>query len=331
MDQQHPSPSRWAIVLAGGEGTRMQPLVHRWLGFNRPKQYCAFVGSRSMFQHTVDRAALVTAPERIVAVVGRDHRDEIQTQLQGRTIGQVIYQPRNCETAAGLFLPLTYIHARAPGATVVVFPSDHFIHPEDRFLAAVGRIAGLAETMPDRLVLLGVRPDRLEMEYGWILPGAALSSPEDAPVCEVHSFMEKPNRIQAAQAFRHGALWNTFVFAAQAELLWQVGTRCFPDVMRRFERLRSVIGRSQEAAVLDAIYKDMPAYNVSTTLLQQTAESAVVVELQDVLWSDWGQPARVAETLHRIGRRPAFPMECLDPPCSTRPQTGADPAPVVQP
>jgi mannose-1-phosphate guanylyltransferase len=182
--------------------------------------------------------------------------------------------------------------------------------------------------MPDRLVLLGVRPDRLEMEYGWILPGAALSSPEDAPVCEVHSFMEKPNRIQAAQAFRHGALWNTFVFAAQAELLWQVGTRCFPDVMRRFERLRSVIGQSQEAEVLDAIYKDMPAYNVSTTLLQQAAESAVVVELQDVLWSDWGQPARVAETLRRIGRharlsdgmpRPSFFHEASD---RRRPRAG---------
>ena len=149
MHQEQSLSSHWAIVLAGGEGTRMQPLVRRWLGFNRPKQYCAFVGSRSMFQHTVDRAALVTDPGRIVAVVGRDHRDEIMTQLQGRTIGQVIYQPRNCETAAGLFLPLTYIHARAPGATVVIFPSDHFIHPEDRFLAAVGRIADLAETMSD--------------------------------------------------------------------------------------------------------------------------------------------------------------------------------------
>ena len=83
--------------------------------------------------------------------------------------------------------------------------------------------------------------------------------------------------------------------------------------------------------MLDAIYEDMPAYNLSTTLLQQAAESAVVVELQDVLWSDWGQPARVAETLRRIGRRPAFPMVCLDPPVSTRPLTGADPAPVVQP
>lgn len=331
MDLNRPSSSRWTIVLAGGEGTRMQPLVRRWLGVNRPKQYCAFVGSRSMFQHTVDRAALVTAPERIVAVVGRDHRDEIMTQLQGRTIGQVIYQPRNCETAAGLFLPLTYIHARAPGATVVIFPSDHFIHPEDRFLTAVRRITDVAQDMPDRLVLLGIRPDRLEMEYGWIMPGASLSSTEDTPIREVHSFLEKPNRTQAVDALRHGALWNTFVFAARAELLWQVGMRCFPDLMLRFERLKSVIGQPQEAHVLNTIYEDMPAYNLSTTLLQQAAGSAVVIELQDVLWSDWGQPARVAETLSRIGRAPAFPMECLDHLFPPKPVAGAGPEPTVQP
>lgn len=177
MNQDLPSSSHWTIVLAGGEGTRMQPLVHRWLGMNRPKQYCAFVGSRSMFQHTVDRAALVTDPGRIVAVVAGDHRQEILTQLEGRTVGQVIYQPRNCETAAGVFLPLTYIHARAPEATVVIFPSDHFVHPEDRFLKAVCRICDVAQRMPDRLILLGIRPDQPEMEYGWILPGEPLSSP----------------------------------------------------------------------------------------------------------------------------------------------------------
>ncbi|MCS6289090.1 MAG: NTP transferase domain-containing protein [Nitrospira sp.] len=331
MDQQHPPSSRWAIVLAGGEGTRMQPLVHRWLGFNRPKQYCAFVGSRSLFQHTVDRAALVTDPGRIVAVVGRDHRDEILTQLQGRTIGQIIYQPRNCETAAGVFLPLTYIHARAPDATVVIFPSDHFVHPEDRFLKAVRRITDVAQAMLDRLVLLGVRPDRLEMEYGWILPGERLSSTGGAPVRRVDSFMEKPTMGQADDALRHGALWNTFVFAARAELLWQIGTRCFPDLMLRFEQLRQVIGQPQEAAVLDAIYDDMPSYNLSTTLLQQAADSAAVIELHDVLWSDWGQPARVAETLRRIGRIPAFPLECLDRPVAPEPLIGASPEPTVQP
>jgi mannose-1-phosphate guanylyltransferase len=331
MNQEQPFPSHWAIVLAGGEGTRMQPLVHRWLGVNRPKQYCAFVGSRSMFQHTVDRAALVTDPGRIVAVVARDHRQEIMTQLQGRTVGQVIYQPRNCETAAGVFLPLTYIHARSPDATVVIFPSDHFVHPEERFLKAVRRVAEVAQWMPDRLVLLGVRADRVEMEYGWIMPGEPLSSTSEDPVRKVDSFMEKPTLGEADDALRHGALWNTFVFAARAELLWQIGTRCFPDLMLRFEQLRRVIGQPQEAEVLDTIYDDMPTYNLSTTLLQEAAESAAVIELQDVLWSDWGQPTRVAETLRRIGRMPAFPMECLDRPFAPKPLIDASAEPTMQP
>lgn len=331
MNQEHPSSSHWTIVLAGGEGTRMQPLVHRWLGINRPKQYCAFVGSRSMFQHTVDRAALVTDPRRIVAVVARDHRQEILAQLEGRTVGRVIYQPRNCETAAGVFLPLTYIHARATEATVVIFPSDHFVHPEDRFLKAVRRITAVAQWMPDRLVLLGIRPDRPEREYGWILPGEPLSSTGGAPVHRVDSFMEKPTLEQADHALRHGALWNTFVFAARADLLWQIGARCFPDLMFRFEQLRRVIGQPQEADVLDAIYDDMPTYNLSTTLLQQAAEAAAVIELHDVLWSDWGQPARIAETLRRIGRLPAFPLACLDHPFAPEPLVGASPEPTMQP
>ena len=331
MNQEHPSSSHWTIVLAGGEGTRMQPLVQRWLGCHRPKQYCTFVGSRSMFQHTVDRAAMVTDPGRIVAVVGREHRREILTQLQGRTVGQVIYQPRNCETAAGVFLPLTYIHAQAPQATVIIFPSDHFVHPEHRFLKTVRRTAEVAQWLPDRLVLLGVRPERLEMEYGWILPGEPLSSSGEEPVRGVDSFMEKPSPAQADEALRHGALWNTFVFAARAELLWQLGTRCFPDLMLRFEQLRRAIGQPEETDVLEAIYEDMPAYNLSTDLFQQASDSTVVIELQDVLWCDWGTPVRVAETLRRIGLTPAFPLECLDRPFAAGPLVGASPEPTVQP
>ncbi len=331
MHQEQSLSSHWAIVLAGGEGTRMQPLVRRWLGFNRPKQYCTFVGSRSMFQHTIDRAARLTAPERIIAVVARDHRTEILAQLRGRNVGQVIYQPRNCETAAGLFLPLTYIHALTPDATVVIFPSDHFVHPEERFLDAVRLMTDAARRMPDRLVLLGVRPDRLETEYGWILPGKPLPSQAREPVRGVESFIEKPTPLQAGLALRHGALWNTFVVAARAGLLWQIGWRCFPDLMRCFEQLTRAIGQPQELEILDAIYHDMPAYNLSTHLLQQAAESIAVIELRDVLWCDWGKPVRVAETLRRIGRIPAFPLEYLEPPLATDSVPGRSQEPTIQP
>jgi mannose-1-phosphate guanylyltransferase len=169
------------------------------------------------------------------------------------------------------------------------------------------------------------------MEYGWILPGEPLSSAGGEPVHRVESFMEKPTLEQADHALRHGAWWDTFVFAARAELLWEIGTRCLPDLMRRFEQLRRVIGQPQEADVLEAIYDDMPTYNLSTTLLQRAAKSAAVIELHDVFWSDWGHPDRVAETLRRIGRTPAFPLECLDRPFAPEPLVGASPESTEQP
>lgn len=63
----------WSIVLAGGDGVRTKEFIRRWLGYEKPKQYCAFVGSRSMFQHTLDRAARLTPWERMVVVAARHH------------------------------------------------------------------------------------------------------------------------------------------------------------------------------------------------------------------------------------------------------------------
>ncbi|MDI3466936.1 MAG: Mannose-1-phosphate guanylyltransferase [Nitrospira sp.] len=107
----------WSIVLAGGEGERMKPLVQRWLGRHRPKQYCTFVGTRSMFQHTVDRAADVTGFGKTVVVAGRTHEPEVRAQLIGRSVEKVLWQPANSDTATGVFLPLTYVRAHDPDAT----------------------------------------------------------------------------------------------------------------------------------------------------------------------------------------------------------------------
>jgi len=314
----------WSIILAGGEGTRLRPLVYRWLGRPTPKQYCAFVGTRSMFQHTLDRANRLTPPDRMVTVVAHSHRHDVLAQLDRKGSGTMLFQPTNRDTAAGVFLPLTYIRAKAPQATVVLYPSDHFVYPEDRFLDAVRRAVYIAEARPDRVVMLGVAPDRLDLDYGWIQPGQPLADLPGEPVLAVRSFLEKPGAAQVDTALRTGALWNTLVFAANVDLLWRLGWQCLSDMMPLFERLRQAIGGPEEGRVLKAIYRDMPAKNFSSDLLQGVPEQLAVVELTNVLWSDWGKPERIIETLRRIDLRPAFPLTCLDLPLVPLPLTATE-------
>lgn len=304
----------WAVVLAGGEGERVRPFVQRWLGRARPKQYCTFVGTRSLFQHTLDRADRLTAADRKVIVIARSHAWEVWPQLGLRPSGMVILQPANRGTAAGVFLPLTYIRARDPQATVVIYPSDHFVYPEHRFLDSVQRAIWTAEWLPDRLVLLGVPPDRLELDYGWIIPGAQLDRSSNDQIRGVRAFLEKPAVAEADAALEAGALWNTLVVAVKVETLWEMGRQCLPDLMPCFERLLAVIGTSYEAKTLETIYEHMPAHNFSAELLQRVPEQLAVVETAGVLWSDWGKPERIANTLRRIGRQPAFPLACLGRP-----------------
>lgn len=309
----------WSIVLAGGEGERVKPLVLRWLGRHRPKQYCAFVGGRSMFQHTVDRAARLTSAARTIVVAGRHHRLEVESQLRERPVGKLVLQPSNRDTAPGVFLPLAYLRARDPEAIVVIHPSDHFIYPEDRFLDTVREAVAAVATMPDRLLLLGVQPDRLETEYGWIRRGERLDGSAGHPIHAVSSFLEKPGAAQADAALQAGGLWNTFILTATMSSLWQAGQECFPGMMPLFERLSSVWNKPEEASVLDAIYRGMPACNFSSDLLQRMPDRVAVMELRGVLWSDWGKPERIAETIRRIGKTPAFPLHCLDRPFTPHP------------
>jgi mannose-1-phosphate guanylyltransferase len=294
----------WTVILAGGEGRRMRPLIKRWLGGHRPKQYCTFVGTRSMFQHTVDRADMLAAPERRITVVDRSHRLEVSGQVGRRYPGEILLQPANRDTAAGIFLPLTYVRARDPLATVAVFPSDHFIFPGSNFLDTVRCAVKALESGWERIILLGATPDRPESDYGWIQPGSEIGCSSGRVLRQVSSFVEKP-------AMKKGALWNTLVFVARVETLWNMGRRAFPRLIDLFEWLEVAIDTRREDSVFRQIYDQMPAHNFSSDLLARVTDNVGVIELQDVLWSDWGRPQRIAETLDLLGKQPAFPRECL--------------------
>ena len=301
----------WSIILAGGEGERTRPFIQQWLGYSKPKQYCTFVGNRSMLQHTLDRADRLGNPHKKITVVAKDHLPHAREMLNAQQAGTVIIQPQNCGTAAGIFLPLTYVRERDPNATVAIFPSDHFVFPEDRFVETVQRATRAVQILKDRLLLLGVRPTHLELDYGWMNVGGILGWNGSSCLRQVDSFLEKPSPLEALQAMSNGGLWNTLVMVAKVETLWKLGWQCLPVVMERFERLATTIGTVHEKPTLQQLYQKMPHLNFSSDLLQKIPEHLGAIELEEVLWSDWGRPERIKETLEALGKKPAFPSEIL--------------------
>ncbi|MDH4098599.1 MAG: sugar phosphate nucleotidyltransferase [Nitrospira sp.] len=307
-DNEEVIPHLWSIVLAGGEGTRLAPMIREWLGEDRPKQYCTFTGTRTMLQHTVDRADRLAVPPQRVTVVGSRQEDRARSQLDGRG-GSIVVQPINRDTAAGVFLPLTYVRAADPQATVAIYPSDHFVHPEEQLIDAVRHAVLASDLLDDRLILLGIKPDGVDLDYGYIQMDRYVGGYGAHSLWHIGRFVEKPERHLAKSLMESRVLWNTMIIVAKVETLWKLGTKVLPTMMRLFETLLPAIGSPRESRVLRGIYDTMPARNFSMDFLEHVPHKVSALDVKDVLWSDWGRPKRIAQSLHKIGKAPAFPTE----------------------
>ena len=161
----------WGIVLAAGEGTRVRKFLKQQCGGRGIKQFSAVIGHRSMLEHTLARVERLIPRERILVIVSVDHREEVAAQLAHWPAVNVTFQPENRDTAPGILLPLASICQRAPFATVAIFPSDHFILDEARFMDSVWTAVSDTQRFSRDLTLLGMTPTDVEEGYGWIEPG----------------------------------------------------------------------------------------------------------------------------------------------------------------
>src|SRR5688572_5520353 len=139
----------WAVVLAGGEGSRLRALTTTAAGVAVPKQFCAMGGDESMLAVALRRARQVAAAERTCVVVAEHHRLWWQSLPLGIPAQNLIAQPRSCGTAIGILLPLLQILHRDPQAILLVLPSDHFVRNESVLAASLRKAMLQAELQPD--------------------------------------------------------------------------------------------------------------------------------------------------------------------------------------
>ncbi len=159
----------WAVILAGGSGTRLQPLTQRLFGEGIPgegcpKQFCALLGGktlggkafgdRTLLQHTQARIAPVIAPERTAYAVVRAHHPYYREQLAEVPSEHIFAQPANRGTTAGIAFALARIASLRPDAVLGFFPADHYFADEDAFADTLDRAYRLADQQDDSILLL---------------------------------------------------------------------------------------------------------------------------------------------------------------------------------
>ena len=243
---------RIALLLAGGDGTRLQEFTAQLMGTPIPKQYCPLMRGRSLLELALSRTRYFAPIENTRVIINQNHLVFARNQLMALPENSIFIQPENRDTGPGMIFALLQIARTNPDAIVAVFPTDHFIDDEIAFITHALRATCLVHQHPHKIVMLGVTPNHPEAGYGYIMPGRRLHA-TGTPwrVSHVKAFNEKPSPTMAKEFISEGGLWNTFVIVFQVKRMLGLLRDMTPkDSQKLFEA-------QDYPAEIPAIYRDI--------------------------------------------------------------------------
>ena len=297
----------WAVVLAGGDGTRLSSFTRLITGDDRPKQFCPLYGGRTLLTHTRARLAPAISPERTLFTVVKHHEKFYAEELADVKPSQMVVQPSNKGTTAAIVNSLLRITSLAGDPIVGFFPTDHHYSREQRFVSAVRLALNIVNTRLDTVILLGADAEHPEVEYGWIQPGVSLECSLTDSLVGVRRFWEKPSAQVAQALLAHGCLWNTFVMIGRASAFLDILNAAVPNIMQVLKSGRSASDLGRSLPHEDEAYAALHVGDFSQQVLAVSTRRLAVLRLGDIGWSDLGTPERVMGAMTRAGFKSHWP------------------------
>jgi mannose-1-phosphate guanylyltransferase len=287
-------PGLFAVVMAGGSGTRFWPASRR----ARPKQFLPVWGGRAMIAETCARLAGLVPWDRVLVVTAANQAELVARALPELPRENILAEPAARNTAPCVAFAAEEILRREPEAVQVVLPADHVIRPTASFQRSVAAAAAEARES-SALVIFGVRPDRPATGYGYVEAGATVGTRDSIPVYSVTRFVEKPSRARAEEFLAAGRfLWNSGMFVWSTRAIRAALELHAPAIAQGFARVAA-------GEPLARVYPALPGVAIDVAVLEQ-ARNVRMLPI-DYEWSDVGSWSALPE-LHARDRDGNWPV-----------------------
>ena len=282
------SDNCYAVVMAGGAGTRLWPLSSK----DKPKHFLKLFGGKSLIELTIDRLSGLMPEDRILILTSVKYG-----AVAGQTLPMIppenfVYEPCLRDTASALGLAATVLKTRCAMATMIVQTADQLIEPVDRFGAAVVNAVTFLESHPGQLVAFGVEAASPSTLVGWQKLGKRV----DFAGCEVRriaAFTEKPE-LETAQRYMNegGYCWNSGQFAWKAETILKEINTHLPEAGHLLAQIGEAWNTPQRDRVLGELFPKMPKGSIDYKIMQKTSNACSI--LLPCSWEDMGTHAALA-------------------------------------
>lgn len=277
-------PGFWAVVPAGGAGTRLWPLSRA----ASPKFLHDLTGSgRSLLVETHDRLAPIVG-DRMLVVTGVAHQDAVRRQLDALPADAVLAEPSARDSMAAIGLAAAVLERR--GADVMgSFAADHVITEPDRFREAVA--AAVAAARDDWLVTIGIEPTFPSSAFGYIHQGEPLAG--HPSVRRVVEFVEKPSVPVAEEYLASGRYrWNAGMFVVRPTVLLDLLADRDPDFAANLRKI------AEDPDLLPQLWDQLPRIAIDHAIAEPAAALGRVATVPGTFgWDDIGDFDSLANLL----------------------------------
>jgi mannose-1-phosphate guanylyltransferase len=280
----------YAVIMAGGSGTRLWPLSRR----GRSKQSLKLVGDRTMFQHAVDRLAPLFPPEHIYVVTREDQSALLSSQVPMLSPDNFIKEPIGRGTAPAIGLAAIHLQQRDPDAVMAVLTADHYIANPERFRQVLEAASLLAQS--GYLVTLGIKPASPSTAFGYIEQGQEEGTVRDFEIFRVKRFTEKPGIDIAKEMVASGMYsWNSGMFIWRADRILEEMKCQMPELFAQLMEVKTAFGKPEAHEVLARVWNQVTEKTIDYGVMEH-AKDVVVIPV-DIGWTDVGSWASLAELL----------------------------------